>query len=263
MGIVQVLDAFSRENFYRYRESAEPMKSLLFKLYKWLVYLPVLVLATTLCGLVVLVIAPFSPRLASRWFASLWARILFRASWSRLAVSGAEVLAGQRSYVVVANHLSQFDIPVLYGWLPLDLKWVMKKELRHIPILGAACAAMGHIFLDRSNRDEALRVLQQVKGELAPGTSILFFPEGTRSRNGKMKPFKSGAFMMAKDLDIPVLPVTLLDTDSILPPDGIDLRPGSARMIIHPPIELEEVRALSPGELRDRARAIIAAPVVE
>ena len=256
-----MLDAFYRETVDRYRELPLSMRLFVFQFYKFFIYVPLLVVVTGLAGLLAVLVAVVSPLLASRWVARLWARILYKTTLSTLDIEGLASLDTGRSYVVVSNHLSQFDIPVLYGWLPLDLKWVMKKELRQVPAIGVACEAMGHIFLDRSNTEESFRVLQQVKGNLRPGTSILFFPEGTRSRNGKLQAFKIGAFAMAKDLDIAVLPVTVRHTDTILPPDGIDLRPGRARMIVHAPIEIDEVRALSAGELRDRARGIIAAPL--
>ncbi len=230
----------------------------LYPIYKWLIYIPGLGLITLVNFLGVVVVAPFSPRLASRWFAGMWARGLMYLVPAKLTVYGEENLPLHPSYIVVANHLSLMDIPILYGWLDLDLKWVMKKELRKVPLIGGGCALLGHIFIDRSNRAVALRQLEDVKQELEPGISILFFPEGSRSRDGTLKRFKNGAFVMAKDLDLPILPITLTNADSILPPDGMDLRPGSAQMIIHPPIGIEEVRDSSSEQLRDRARAIIA-----
>ena len=233
----------------------------LYPIYKWLVYIPCLGLATFVNFLGVVVVAPFSPRKASRWFAGMWARTLLRMVPARLETIGGDALDQSRSYVIVANHQSLFDIPVLYGWLKLDLKWVMKKELRKVPLIGSGCAMMGHIFLDRSNRQAAIVQLKQVKKDLLPGTSILFFPEGSRSRDGHMKVFKSGAFLMAKDLDIPILPITVKNTDTILPPDGMKLSPGRAQMIIHPPIDVDQVRSSSPEQLRDVAWQIIAAPL--
>ena len=230
----------------------------LYPIYKWLIYIPGLGLITLVNFLGVVVVAPFSPRLASRWFAGMWARGLMYLVPAKLTVYGEENLPLHPSYIVVANHLSLMDIPILYGWLDLDLKWVMKKELRKVPLIGGGCALLGHIFIDRSNRAVALRQLEDVKQELEPGISILFFPEGSRSRDGTLKRFKNGAFVMAKDLDLPILPITLTNADTILPPDGMDLRPGSAQMIIHPPIGIEEVRDSSSEQLRDRARAIIA-----
>ena len=134
----------------------------------------------------------------------------------------------------------------------------MKKEVRKIPVIGIGCAMLGHIFLDRQNPEVAIQQLQDVKKELTPGTSILFFPEGTRSRDGYLQAFKMGAFRMAQDLEIPVLPITMLGTDRILTPDGMELYPGSAGLVIHPPISVEEVMSSEPEALRDRARQIIA-----
>lgn len=165
-----------------------------YPIYKWLIYIPGLGLVTFVNFLGVLVVAPFSPRRASRWFAGMWARTLLRMVPAKLETIGGDTLDQSCSYIIVANHRSLFDIPVLYGWLKLDLKWVMKKELRKVPLIGSGCALMGHIFLDRSNRQASIKQLEQVKEDLAPGTSILFFPEDSRSRDDKMKPFKSGAF---------------------------------------------------------------------
>jgi 1-acyl-sn-glycerol-3-phosphate acyltransferase len=230
----------------------------LYPCYKYLVYIPFVIIWTLLNFLGVVVVAPFSPRKASRWFGGLWGRGLVRAIPARLHITGLDHLDPAKSYILVANHLSLMDIPILYGWLPLDLKWIMKKEVRNIPVIGIGTAMLGHIFLDRSNHDAAIRELQQLKAHLQPGTSILFFPEGTRSRDGRLHAFKMGAFHLARDLDIPLLPISIRGTDALLTPDGMDLHPGTAEMSIHPAIPVEEVRASSGEQLRDRARNIIA-----
>lgn len=229
-----------------------------YQIYKYLVYIPWLLVWTAINFSGVVLVAPFSPRMASRWFGGIWGRGLMYGVPASLEVFGAETLDRQRPCIVVANHLSLMDIPILYGWLMLDFKWVMKKELRHVPLIGPGCALMGHIFLDRSDRDVAIAQLREVKRDLLPGTSILFFPEGTRSRDGKMQAFKKGAFQMAKDLDVDILPVTICNAQKILPPDGMGLRPGSAQMIIHPVIDVDIVRSHSPEQLRDMARDIVA-----
>jgi 1-acyl-sn-glycerol-3-phosphate acyltransferase len=231
----------------------------LYAIYKYLFYIPWLLLWTLVNFLGVVLVAPFSQQRASRWFGGMWGRGLLRAVPARLRIIGERDFDRRQPYIVVANHLSLMDIPILYGWLDLDLKWVMKKELRKVPMIGAGCALLGHIFLDRGNHRAAVEQLQQVKDRLLPGTSILFFPEGTRSRSGELQAFKMGAFRMARDIDLPILPVTIMGAERILPPDNIKLRPGTATMIIHPPIPIEEVRATEPEALRDRARAIIAA----
>ncbi len=230
----------------------------LYKIYRYLIYIPWLGLWTMLSSFGVMLIAPFSVIKASRWCGRMWGRGLMYLVPARVSVLGQQHLDQKQSYIVVSNHQSLMDIPILYGWLKLDLKWVMKKELRKMPFLGFACARLGHIFLDRSNRQASIKQLRQVKGELQPGTSILLFPEGTRSRDGKLQRFKGGAFLMAKDLELPILPVSIVGSKQILPPGGMGLRPGSAEMILHPPINIAEVRASSPEQLRDRARQIIA-----
>lgn len=233
----------------------------LYPLYKYLVYMPFIAIWTVTNFLGVVAVAPFSARLASRWFGGMWGRGLLRAIPGRLEVRAAPGFDPQQSYVIASNHLSLIDIPVLYGWLDLDLKWVMKKEVRNIPVIGVGCALLGHIFLDRANREAAIETLQAFRSRLAPGTSILFFPEGTRSRDGKLHAFKMGAFHMARDLELPILPVTIRGTEAILPPDGIDLSPGRAEMIIHPPISQAQVCSMDAEALRDMTREIIAAPL--
>jgi 1-acyl-sn-glycerol-3-phosphate acyltransferase len=114
----------------------------------------------------------------------------------------------------------------------------MKKELRGIPGLGASCERMGHIFVDRSSALAATRTLEAARDRATEGASVLFFPEGTRSPDGALGAFKRGAFRMALDLGLPILPMTIIGTRTILPPGSRDLRPGRARLIIHPPIGL-------------------------
>lgn len=230
----------------------------LYPIYRYFVYIPWLVLWTAVNFMGVALVAPFSARRASRWFGRLWGRGLMYLVPSTVSVIGLDKLDRSQAYIVVCNHLSLIDIPILYGWLTLDLKWVLKKELRRVPFIGGGCALLGHIFLDRADREASIRQLKQVKNELQPGTSILFFAEGTRSRDGKLQEFKKGAFQMASDLEIAVLPITVRGSDNILPPDGMALRPGSAQMTIHPPITADAVTAMSCEELRDTTRQIIA-----
>lgn len=235
----------------------------LYQVYKFVIYVPFLLAWTVLNFIGVVLVVPFSPRQASRWFGGNWGRGLMWAVPARVRISGAGNIDRGASYILVANHLSLMDIPLLYGWLPLDLKWIMKKEVRRIPVIGIGTALLGHVFLDRSNREAAIRELQRVKEDLQPGTSLLFFPEGTRSRSGKLQPFKMGAFHMARDLDLPILPISIVGTEAILTPDRMDLFPGTARMIIHAPIPVAEVRTLDSEALRDRSRAAIASVLPE
>ena len=199
-----------------------------------------------------------SPRTASRLSAVPWARVLAFSAPMRVRVEGRENIDPQQSYVLVSNHQSQFDIFLLYGWLGVDFKWVMKQELRTVPGIGTACDRLGHIFIDRSNHAAAMATLDEAKKKIVNGTSVMFFPEGTRSRDGKLMRFKKGAFRMAVDLGLPILPLTVTGTRNVLPAGTSDLMPGSARLIIHPPIPVEGLTATGCSHLSNQVREVIA-----
>lgn len=230
----------------------------LYQPYKWLAVPPLFITITFLLFIPCVVLSVFNPSWGSRYAARPWARLNLWLTPAALRVSNAAFYDPNQSYIVVANHMSQYDIFALYGWLDLDLKWVMKKELRGVPLIGYACKIMGHIFIDRQNREAAVKALQDAKRHFRNGTSVLFFPEGTRSRDGRMLAFKKGAFVMAKDLELPILPITILGTEKILPSDTFDLLPGRAQLVIHRPIPVEQVRALPSEELMRLAQNRIA-----
>jgi 1-acyl-sn-glycerol-3-phosphate acyltransferase len=137
-------------------------------------------------------------------------------------------VSGQ-SYVVVSNHQSQYDIFVLYGWLGIDFKWVMKQELRKLPGLGFGCEKLGHIFIDRSRTDRALASINAAKKRVVNGVSVIFFPEGTRSKSNSHAPFQKGRLPFRHwILSMPILPVTIVGTREILPTGTLDLVPGKS-----------------------------------
>jgi 1-acyl-sn-glycerol-3-phosphate acyltransferase len=234
----------------------------LYQPYKYLVFAPALLVSTLiLAAIAVLLCFVLPPRMVSWLCGVTWARINALTIPVRLRVEGREHVTPGQSYVVACNHQSHIDVLVLYGWLGVDFRWVMKQELRGVPGLGIACSRLGHIYIDRSNHQAALASIENAKQRIIGGTSVLFFPEGTRSRSGALGPFKKGAFHFAVDLGLPILPVTITGTRTILPPDGVDLMPGSARMIIHPPIETEGTDRKDIGPLMEQVRAAIAQPL--
>lgn len=236
------------------------MTRFLYFLHVWLVLAPVMLLATLVAGVVCLLVAPMvGPRRAGQLCGVPWARLGLFLSGVHVQVYGREHVDPKQSYVIVANHLSHIDIWVLYGYLGIDFRWVAKVELRKVPVVGAACVALGHVFIDRSNHERALASLEQAKARVVNGTSIMFFPEGTRSRAGEMLPFKKGAFRMAQDLKTPLLPLTLDGSREILPPDTARLAPGEVRIILHPPIAVEGNGEEELQTLMKKSRAAIAA----
>ena len=228
-----------------------PYWLIFYPLWQWLVFVPVAVVVTMLSAILAVPTALISPRIANTQIAARWARILASATLVNVEIDGLEHIDPNRSYVVVANHQSQFDIPLIYGYCGLDLRWVMKAELRKLPFVSAGCRAIGHIFIDRSDPEQAREAINQAVARLRHGTGLLFFPEGTRSRSGRLLPFKKGAFRVAVDQQMDILPMTVIGTRDVLPADSVRLRPGTVRLKIHPPIstgscggaDLEGIRA--------------------
>jgi len=178
-------------------------------------------------------------------------------------VYGKENIKMEKSYVIISNHQSLYDIFLIYGWLGIDIKWVMKKELAKIPGLGFGSKKVGHIFLDRSNSRVALESLNDAKRKLVNGTSVVIFPEGTRSVSGLPGSFKKGAFKLALDLNLPILPITIIGTRNILPTGTLDVRPGKVFLIIHKPIDISNYSEERMKELMDEAKRIISAPLLK
>jgi 1-acyl-sn-glycerol-3-phosphate acyltransferase len=237
------------------------MNTLPYTPWKWLVSVPVIALSTLIFGTLALLSLKFlPPRDVNRFIPVWWARVNLAWIPATVTVRGSEHLQHGQSYVVVANHLSQIDILTLYAHMPLDLRWVMKKELRRVPVIGVTCEGLGHIFVNRQDRQEAIRALTEGRQRLAAdGASVMFFPEGTRSIDGRLHGFKKGAFVMAKDMNLPILPVTLRGTDNVLPAKTVALLPGRTEIVIHRPIDVAQVTGKTADELMDDARRIIAA----
>ncbi|NPV60858.1 MAG: 1-acyl-sn-glycerol-3-phosphate acyltransferase [Actinobacteria bacterium] len=214
---------------------------LIYQPYKWLVFLPLFVLSTCFfVGLGVIFIYLFDDRVANRTTGVWWSRFNAYVTPIKVTVTGRENIVKGQSYIVCSNHQSSYDIFLLFGWLGIDLKWVIKKELRAYPVFGYAVEKGGNIVIDRSNPKEAYKSLENARQKIAGGTSIIMLPEGTRSRTGELGEFKKGAFVLARELNLPILPVSITGTKEILPPKTLDLFPGRATMRIHPPVDLNE-----------------------
>jgi len=212
----------------------------LYQVYAFLIIYPLGLLLTLLAGwLTVLVSMIWTPRIASRHIAANWGKLLCWLTPAHVTVEGAENADPNRTYVVVCNHQSQFDIFLVYGWLKLDLKWVLKAELRKAPGVGIGCEKAGHIFVDRKNTEQSRKSINDALKRVGDGVGVLFFAEGTRSVDGKLRPFKKGAFRVATSQQLPVLPITLIGTRDIQKPKSLMIFPGKLRMVIHPAIEVD------------------------
>lgn len=221
-------------------ETAKAAIQWLYLPYKWCVFFPLMVVITNFAALFLIIYCSLGGKHLIRLTSTLWARTNAKIAPATITVTGRDQVDPQQSYVVVANHQSLFDILAIYGWLGIDLRWVMKKELRNIPVFGYACEVMGQVIIDRSNHTQAMQSLAAAKKQISNGRSIMFFPEGTRSLDGALLPFKLGAFKFAKELGLPVLPVTIRGSRNILPARTIRLQPGHMELKIHPPIAVNQ-----------------------
>lgn len=199
-----------------------------------------MIVNTLIFGVIAVVVSSLvNQRVGSYYGGVVWSRFNGFFTPMFVNVERAENIQQGVSYIVVPNHQSLYDIFLIYGWLGLDIKWVMKKELRKIPGVGFGSAKVGHIFLDRSNQRAALQSLNEAKKKLVNGTCVVIFPEGTRSKSGEIGSFKRGAFKLAMDIGLPILPVTINGTKNIMPAAApLRLLPGKAKLTIHKPVDI-------------------------
>jgi 1-acyl-sn-glycerol-3-phosphate acyltransferase len=192
----------------------------------------------------------------------VWSRIWLVASRTDLVVEGQDNIDPDRSYIVVANHLSALDIMACLLAVPLPIRFLAKKELFRIPVLAQGMRMVGIIEVDREARGAVhTEVNRQSRELIEKGRSLIIYAEGTRPRNGVMKPFKKGAFTMAITSGLPILPLSIHGSYQAWPPGTPLARGGSIRVIIDKPIETEGLSASDTGELRDQVREVIAARV--
>jgi 1-acyl-sn-glycerol-3-phosphate acyltransferase len=177
-----------------------------------------------------------------------WTWLIVKFSGIRLTVEGLDRLDPKRQYLFIVNHQSNFDIPVLVQALPqFQLRWIAKKELLWIPFFGWAIWATKHITVDRADSLDALKSLKVAKQRIAAGISVVVFPEGTRSTDGKLLPFKRGGFLLALKTKTPIVPVTINGTGKLLARGEWRVQPGAINVTISAPIMAQDFR---PGGLR-------------
>ena len=181
----------------------------LYIIYQYLIAFPLIIVVTLFTAIFTILCFPWKNGKAPRAVQVFWSRSVLWFLLIPIKVTGQENVDPKQSYVFVANHQSFLDVFAVYGWLPNNFKWLMKKEIRKVPFVGTACAVAGHIFVDRSNPRAAFQSMDHIKKELVDGISTVIFPEGTRTKTGEMGRFKQGAFKIAMDMGLPVVPLSL------------------------------------------------------
>jgi len=225
-------------------------------------YRPVLLLFfainTAILGGVVFILCCFDPTgNIAHYIGKFWARMNLFFTGVLVSIEGSEHIDGERSYVIMSNHQSHFDVLALIAYMPLQLRWVMKLELREIPIFGYCCEKMGQIYIDRGRSEKAHKSLEIAGEKIRNGASVVFFPEGTRSPNGKLLPFKKGGFVIALEAKVPILPVTVVGGRNVVPKGSLRILPGRMKIIIHEPIEVEGYSYERREELVEQIRGVI------
>jgi len=188
-----------------------------------------------------------------------WSRAIIRAARVRVEMEGTENLQGGRAQILVSNHQSWFDVWVLAGYLPVDYRFVAKQELTRIPFFGPAWQACGHIAIDRGDRTSAIESLEaagrQVESE---GSTMIVFPEGTRSADGILQPFKRGAFALALRSGLPIVPSAILGSGAVMPKGSFRIRSGTICVRFAEPVSVEGWTYSDRVELTSTVRGAVA-----
>jgi len=202
-----------------------------------LIFAPLYGVATIAYGLVSMACSRFDGggRRQHR-IAQAWARMLLRLARVRVVVEGADHLVHGQSSVMVCNHLSYMDVPVLFASLPLQFRILARQGLFRIPFLGGHLRRSQHLPVDQSNVRASMRSLHQAAAAVAAGLPLFIFPEAGRSFTGELQEFVPGAFYIAIQAQVPIVPMVLVGTFELLPPSTAHLRPGQVELVICPPI---------------------------
>ena len=218
---------------------------------------------TAVCGTISLLGSVFDA--AGRWqhaCARTWSWLILKTSGIRVRVEGLEHVHPGGTAIYCVNHQSAMDIPVLFVNLPVQFRFVAKRSLFNMPFMGWHLRRSGHIPVDRDRPHEALKSMKKVAQEIREGKSVLLFPEGHRSRDGKLLPFKAGSFYIAILAGVPIVPITINGTTYVLKPDTYHVRAGQTELIVHPAIDTHGLTLKDVDKLTEQVRGIIASRFV-
>lgn len=219
-------------------------------------------LYTAVCGAFSLLGSLFDA--SGRWqhmWARTWSWLILKTSGVRVRVEGLENVP-HGTAIYCANHQSAMDIPILFVYLPVPFRFLAKRPLFRLPFLGWHLSRSGHIPVDRDQPRKSLKSYDQAAERIRSGVPVVLFPEGTRSRDGALKPFKRGSFYLALQAGVPIVPITLNGTRHVHEPDTLHVRSGHTEMVIHPPVSTQGLTAQDVDSLSARVRGSIASRFV-
>ncbi len=214
------------------------MKLILYYIYFFTIAVPLLLITTILAATITIVGSALGGgRFFGYWPGAIWGRLFCLLSLVKVSISGRDNISHGQSYVFVANHQGAYDIFSIYGYLGHNFRWMMKKSLERIPFVGFSCKVSGHIFVDNTSPSAVKTTMENAECRLAGGMSVVVFPEGSRTLDGRMHSFRRGAFSLAVEFGLPVVPITIDGSYDILRRGSLLPRPGHITLTIHKPIE--------------------------
>ena len=190
-------------------------------------------------------------------FAGFWGRVALAACGVRVKVEGLENVRGEGPYVFMSNHQGSYDIFSLMAHLPFQFKWLAKKEIFSIPILGWAMTAAGYISIDREGTRDTVEAMNEAARKIYNGMSVVIFPEGSRSPDGTIQPFKKGGFSLAIKAKVPIVPMAISGSREVMPRGRLEAASGEIRIRVDPPIATENCSVKDREKLMERVREAI------
>lgn len=235
------------------------MKNFLSLLYEIFIFVPLFVIATIITAVTVMIGCFFGDK--NYWGCvppRYWSKFACQLALCRIKVIRKGTLDSKQSYVFVPNHQSYSDIFLIYGYLGQNIKWVQKQELRKIPFVGKASEIAGHVYVDQSSMRAGKEAIKKAEAQLTDGASITIFPEGARTLTGKMDRFKRGGFVIAKEMNLPVVPITVNGPFDVMRRGSLLLHIGKKmELVIHEPIPTSNISDEDLPKLVQECRNIV------
>ena len=211
-----------------------------------------------MCTILALIPALFGFPKASYWVGrKIWGPILLLLVGGKLIVKGKENIDPSKTYIYTSNHMSNFDIPILFAITSVSLHFIAKKELKKIPLFGWCIAAMGMIFVDRKNRIKALESMKVAGQLIKSGKNVIAFPEGKRSRSRKIERFRKGTFVIAHSAQVDIIPIAIKGSEVLHKPGGLKFRPGKVYINIGKPIKTSSFADKKAEEFANYTKEIV------
>jgi 1-acyl-sn-glycerol-3-phosphate acyltransferase len=220
--------------------------------------IPAISLYTIVLGTLSLTSSLFDSRgYFAHWCARTWSWLILRTTRVSVDVQGLDKLVPGKTYVFVSNHQSIYDIPILFWSLPFQLRIIAKESLGRFPFLGWHLRRTGHMLVDRARPDRAA-IFSWASSLTSKGLSLIVFPEGTRSRDGRVMRFKGGSFYLALEAGLPIVPLSVTGSRHVMLKGRLATYPGHVRLTVHEPIDTSALAGTDPKAFGERVRQVIA-----